>query len=552
MEMELENEIVAALERMSASERAGLERLARAAIARQNDSPEGFEQFYRLIFGRAAPRHALEWVRDIYAAQAESLGTVIEAFRGSSKTTTLTIALTAFRIGHAPHKSTLLVQVGDEIAKDNAQMIAGLIERNAGWRLVFPHIAPDYEIGWGSTGYEVKRIDMSYAAWRSLAAQSKGKDPTFVGVGYRSRAIIGKHPTGMLLVDDIHDEHNTSSARELDMVIKVVTGTILPTVTPQTWKVFIGTPWARNDVLAYAKSTGAFKTIRTPVYQVGDLTPPHPRPLSIGDGEGSARVLAAIAQQSLKPSQSDGRGEAVSTWPEMWTPAEIEKQRRLAGESEFARMFLLDLEAASGAHLKREWLHAYPVEKIHPSWPVVMGVDYASAADQLDGARRDYFAVAIGRVLPGGAGVVLTDGFRGRVSQGEAEQRLKELAAQYPTLQLIGVEAVGKGEEFFHLMLRTSRLPLKPVQAGRRGKGERFERGMAPLFEFSRAWVADVETPFLRAFRDEWTSWPHAEHDDTLDAVYWMLFVAPGNLLGGETRRAPRWAENPFMALGRS
>lgn len=31
-----------------------------AEIARKNDSPRGFAHFYRLVFGRSLPRHALE------------------------------------------------------------------------------------------------------------------------------------------------------------------------------------------------------------------------------------------------------------------------------------------------------------------------------------------------------------------------------------------------------------------------------------------------------------------------------------------------------------
>jgi hypothetical protein len=482
-----------------------------AAIARNNNNPEGFAYFYRLLFGRPLPRHALEeWVKPIYAAAGQGQGIVIEAFRGSTKTTTTTITTIAFRIGHAPQKSNLIVQVSDEIAKDNAQHIADLIAYNPAWCLVFPHVSPDFAAGWGANGYEVKRTDMDYAQWRRLCAVSKGKDPSFIGLGYRSRAIIGKHPTGMLVIDDIHDENNTRSARELQTTVKVVTGTILPTTTPQTLIIFIGTPWTKNDVLDYAKSTGRFQAVRTPVLR------------------------------DEKP-----------VWPEVYNKREIEKQRKLAGEIEFSRMFMLDLEAAAGMHLKRDWLHAYPLAKIDPGWPVVMGVDYASTADQSAGGKRDYYAVAIGRVLPGGAGVVLVDGFRAKVSQGEAEQRLKALAAIYPTTQLIGVEAVGKGEEFYHLLLRTSLLPLMPFQPGGRSKGQRFERAMAPLFQFNRAWVADVDTPFLRAFRDEWLRWPYGDHDDTLDAVYWMLRAGLPHLLG-PTQKGRKQTANPFRVLGRN
>ena len=486
-----------------------IEQRAMAILARLSDSAEGYGYFYQVVYGRRLPAHAKKWVEAIYEAEANGRGAVIEAFRGSTKTTTVTTGLAAFKIGHRPHTSNLLVQVGDEIAKDNAQHIADMIAYNPGWRMVFPHVVPDTKAGWGGSGYEVKRIDIGYNEWRRLCAVKRGKDATFVGLGYRSRAIIGKHPTGLLVMDDIHDENNTRSARELETTIKIVAGTILPTTRPETLTILIGTPWRRNDVLDYAKATGRFDVVRTAVRR---------------DGE--------------------------PTWPDVFDEAMIKKQRELSGEIEFGRMFMLDLEAAAGAHLKAEWLHSFPSEKIKTDWPVVMGVDYASTADEMVGSERDYFAAAIGRVLPGGAGVVLVDGFRGRVSQGEAEQRLKALAEIYGTTQLIGVEAVGKGEEFYHLLLRSSNLPIMPYQPGGRSKGQRFERGMAPLFQFNRAWVSDIETGFIKSFREEWLQWPFGEHDDTLDAVYWMLRAGLPHLFGRQGRRREK-GRNPFTALGR-
>jgi phage terminase large subunit-like protein len=235
-------------------------------------------------------------------------------------------------------------------------------------------------------------------------------------------------------------------------------------------------------------------------------------------------------------------------WPERFPRAAIRRLRKLTGAAEFARMYLLDLKAAEGLHLKPEWLHPYPHEKIAAEWPVVMGVDYASSADKLKDRERDYFAVAVGRALPAG-GIVLVDGIRAHLSQGEAEEQLVALAARYPRTQMIGVETAGKGEEFYHLLLRTYRLPLVPVHPGGAGKGERFESGMAPLFERSQAWVADVETPFLRAFREEWLAWPHGEHDDTLDAVAWMLHVGRSHIYPREQK--VRRSQNPLANFGR-
>jgi hypothetical protein len=340
------------------------------------------------------PPHARKWVNAIYSARKKGKGVVIEAFRGSTKTTTLT-TFVAYRIGLEPQRANLIIQVGDDIATDNAAQVADVIENNPMWKVIFPHVVPDKKKGWSAGGYEVMASEdtMTYGEWSRLNA--KRKDPTLIGLGRTSRAIIGKHPDGVLLIDDIDDENTTSSEREKVKTQRILTGTIFPTMSPgETWVIDIGTPWTTNDTIAYMKSTGEFEHCATPVY--------------------------------------DKNGDSV--WPEKFSVEEIERLRRLSGELEFARMFLLDLEAAKGIELKREWLHEYPAETIRPSWPVVIGVDYASTADKLkDRKERDYFALAIGRLLPGG-GVVIVDGFRGHVSQGEALELTRSWASTYPSI----------------------------------------------------------------------------------------------------------------------
>ena len=504
------DEIKSIISDLSHEEVEALELWSRIELASSGNTPLAFAQFYYLLYDREIPKHVSEqWLPALYQAIEEKKGIIIEAFRGSAKTTSLTISWMAFCIGHAPENSHLLVQVSDQIAEDNSSQIADLIKNNPAWKLVFPHVIPDLKLGWGTKGYEVKRTDIDYQEWRKLASKVKGKDPCFIGLGYRSQAVIGKHPTGILLVDDIHDENNTNSAKELEKVRKIVLGTILPTATSNTLVVFIGTPWTENDILAYMKSTGYFLSVKTPVKT----------------------------------------GEKF-TWPELFTEEQIEKQRRIIGDIEFARMYLLDLESTKGVHLKREWLQKFPSINIDPSWPVLIGVDYASTADSQKGSNRDYFAAAVGRVLPGNAGVVLVDGIRARLSQGEAEMYIKQLAEKYPTTQIVGVEAVGKGEEFYYLLMRSSNMPLAPMHTGRKSKGTRFEKGMAPLFQFGRVFVSDIDNQFINAFRDEWVKWPNGEHDDTLDAVYWMLYAGMPHLF--ERQQIRKKVKNPFGSLNRS
>lgn len=485
----------------------------------REDSSLGFETFYTLVHGRDLPVHAREWIDGVYAARKKGKGVVIEAFRGSTKTTTLTVTFAVFRIGQEPHTSNLLIQVGEDSAHDNSSLIADIIENNPAWKAIFPHVVPDKSKGWGANGYEVMRSDIGYAEWRRM--NSARHEPTFLGLGRTSRSIIGKHPTGVLIIDDIDDENTTRSDRELSKTLSLLKGTIFPTMVPdKTWTIFVGTPWVNNDTIGYAKSTGEFLKFKTPVFD----------------------------------------GEDKPVWPEKFDEKEIEKQRRLAGELEFARMFLLDLTAAEGVNLKREWLHDYPYIEIGDSWPVVMGVDYASTADKLKDKDRDYFALAVGRLIPGG-GVVLVDGIRGRVSQGEAEALVRSWAANYPTTALIVIEKLGKGEEFYYQLLSNTRMPIFPATAGNKSKGERFQKQMAPLFQFSRAWISNAASSFLNRFRKEWVQWPLCDHDDVLDATYYMILGATqmGNLAlpaepkgGGPSNwlHPKKKKENPYRYLG--
>ena len=136
-------------------------------------------------------------MRRLYAARAAGKGFVIEAFRGSSKTTSISIAFLALRIGLHPEDSFLVLQATAAAARATCRQVADLITHNPGWHVAFPHVVRDKEGGWSmANGYEVKRDDMDYNLWRQLCAETKGRDPSFIGLGYRSSFVVGLHPTG--------------------------------------------------------------------------------------------------------------------------------------------------------------------------------------------------------------------------------------------------------------------------------------------------------------------------------------------------------------------
>jgi predicted phage terminase large subunit-like protein len=456
--------------------------------ARGSDDPGSFAAFYQLVFGVQPPKHAMEeWIKPMYQAREEGKGVVIEAFRGSTKTTTLTIAFTAYRIGKEPHRANLLIQVGDDTATDTTMQIADIIENNPGFRRVFPNVVPDRERGWGAGGYEVKRADMKYTEWRDLNASRR--DPTLLGVSYKSRTIIGRHPDGVLVVDDIHDENNTSSERELANVHRILTGTIFPTLTPDTWKVFVGTPWVENDALHYVSSTGEFVHLKTPVL----------------------------------------RGEEYA-WPEKFDEAEVERQQNLAGPIEFARMFLLDLTASKNKTFKYT---SFPNSNVRMTWPIVAGVDYAGTRSNLTQKKtgdRDYFAIAYVAKLPGG-GAVVVDGVLEKCSQAEAESYVMRGQNMYPNYLNAIVESDGKGEDFIQVLMRTPSMKVVPMHTKNRGKEQRLVKQMSPWLESGMVRISDAESPFLQELRKELDLYPMCKYDDALDALYYALRGMPDVLV---------------------
>ena len=480
---------------------------ARAEVL--TDSPKGYETYHTLMRNEPCPQHMVRFVDAIYESHARGRGTVVYAWRGSTKTTGVTQLLGSYWMlqEQRRHLETLLIQVTDASAVDNAAVMASWVKNSPVMRALVPTLVPDEPAGWGASGYELWDESIPYGEWR----QMRTAHPSLLPLGYKSGEIIGKHPRNALLVDDINNEQNTRSRKERTYVNSIVKGTIFPCITPETRVVFIGTPWVDDDCLYYVARTGEFDVIKLPVA------------VDPSDIQEADNVWLECMKRYY-----------VLSWPDRFTAKEVNRQFKLAGEADFMRMFMLDTRMAQGMWLKRDWLHTYPADKIDPRWPIVMGVDYSSNVEKQDDEKDlDYTVIAQGRLIPAG-GIVLEHGWRDRLSQAEAEAKVKGVGdAVRPLLQGIGHEAVPgtAGNELYALLLTTSTLPIIPVTHGNKQKGYRFQKLMAPHFENCRVYVSDADSDFLAEFVKEWIGFPNEKHDDILDAVYCMLWVALGALL---------------------
>jgi hypothetical protein len=213
--------------------------------------------------------------------------------------------------------------------------------------------------------------------------------------------------------------------------------------------------------------------------------------------------------------------DGTPTWPEVYGEKQIEYQKNLLGPVGFATMCMLDLSVAEGQVLKKEWLHQYPFDRINPSWPVVMGVDYASENDPLASKQdRDNFALAVGVEIPGG-GLILIDGFFGKLSTTECEMKILQFANKYPGYKRIKVESLGKGEEFYWSINRKYGSKVYQSKVENKSKEYRFTKVLATLFDTNRVWVTDAANEFIKRFEFEWCFWTNdkLKPTDCLDAT---------------------------------
>lgn len=505
-----------------------------AGVVREEPvSVKGFCAYYECKFQRETPPVVkFVWAPEYVEAYTNHTGVLVEGHRGSAKSTFL-VTWVEYLTGKRPVGSSQLIRINSQQAGEADELISSTIEFNPAWKMCFPNVVPDKDKGWSISGRFVKDTDFcgvdneNYGTWTAACTSDHLAEPSFLCSGITSRDFIGKHPSNGQYYDDLHDEGNTRSAREMQEIVDIIEKNIIPTWTRPDSRPVLGvacTLWSPKDGYHALLRTGIFKHIKTPIYvKVSDPT------IQVGDKRVEAHWV-----KKYTPFELDGE-KYYPMWDKYGPEAILQLKRQ--NPVYFGLMYLCDLQSIQGKVLKEEWLHQFPMEKINPSWPVYFGIDFATSEDKLKDRERDYFALAVLVALPWG-GSVLIDGFREHLEFFEAVERVKAFAANYPTLVTVGVEKWGSGEKFKQALLYNSRLSVVPFPfegAPVRSKGQRYQSEIAPMFVDGRLWVADVARPFINQFKEEWITWDGGKtatgHDDCMDALYVACGVAQSHLM---------------------
>lgn len=498
----------------------------------KKDTPEGFFAFYEILHGFAPPDHVKSEISEIFLAHEEGRGYSLNGWRGSWKSVSLSVTFQAWRIGLEPHKTNVTICANDDSAEKITKAIAAIIEYHPGWNLVFPNVVPD-KGKWSVEGFWVLDTDLPREKWTEK--QAGVIDPTFVGGGHGSTRVNGKHPTGCLIVDDLHDINNSSSDKERKIVTKTMTTVILKTAVRakdklSTWVLNVGVPWADDDSHHVLKKSGSFRTQTIPAMK---------RAL---EGDKEAVYLDGV-NKNTGAVYDDIIGWWILTEPKRFGVNSIMSERSL-GKAEFWQMIMMDIKTGKTGGLK---YYPYPKDRIEKHWPTLAGVDpsFTLQDRQEHISKNSSFAMAVGSKIPGG-NAVLRGGVLEQCNLNRAATHIMSAQSDYPNWLFSAVENVGMGLLFKetirlinpNLILVTSDLGGIRQAGEKAGKAKnkktRIETELAPWLENAVILISDdPDDKFLSAVKDglenfhELDDQSADERLDALDAFYHMVKAMP-------------------------
>lgn len=499
-------------------------RLGLVQLARSGVTLEAFQAFYEIIHGNEILRHNVHAVRECFRAHEIGEPFVYLGSRGFRKTSTIDVTFAAFLHGHFPHLTGVVTGANDSNAKLITKLIASIIQYHPGWKEVFPYVVPK-EKAWGAEGYwlilthrivDGQVVEVSRTEWEQQ--QAKTLDPSFIGGGYKSSEINGKHPSLYLIADDLHDIDSSGSVVEREYIKFVYLTQILPTVIREngkliTWIILTGVPFAKDDTYHSLKDSGCvFVSV----------------PCMVRAAEGDPDAVYIDGHNPANGAVfEDIKGWWILTWPENFG-LDVIYFWRSKGKSMFWQMFMLDIQTAKTAGIR---YYLYPEDKIANDIPMVGGADPTNTKPDKDvgGLKRSSFALCHLGKLPAG-GAVVVDGVLKECGITEAKDAIKHAQSVYPNWRTTAVENVGGGAVFLQYLDTDTSVRaiasnlIDPANKRITDKITRFDTYLSPWLESAVLRISSRETPYNMALRrlcDNYFDLPaKCDERDAGDALY--------------------------------
>lgn len=435
-------------------------------------------------------KHHLQWMYYILSHPR----TNIVAPRGSAKTDTLKRIL-AWVIGKKPWLNNFIGSVSATQAIDRLRDIRMIIEHDRRYHNVFPWIHLDDKMPQNMKEFSVwsnlwkdGNTNIDYAQWRMLISRyGESKGHTLSAAGITSSGVIGKRFTGLVLLDDPHDESNSANPEQREKVVSFVKRTLIPCLVPDSNAKLcvISTRWAENDL------AGVLAT--------------------------ETRRDGSMVWKTLEMPAIDDKGQ--SYWPEVWPLDKLEERREEVGDVMFELMYMNNPLGMASGEFTFDMLKRGLPEQLPEFKELLITVDLSYSAKE----RADYTVfTAIARDRNQKFGVYVLDIMRFKMAEiGKKLDKLEEFAddifLRYGKLDGICFQQVA-GEPAYGMELRKrGRLDLPVKIVPTKGDKETRMKSVAIVVHDGR-FYANTQMKYYMAMCSEMVSFPGV-HDDICDTL---------------------------------
>lgn len=531
------------------SEREKIDLQQRGQMCREV-SEIGYKNLYWCITKREYPKAHYPILRGLLRAWHEKRGVMIQAPRGFGKSTDLLIWILLI-LGNRPEGSMAFIRINDTKAQESGDAIASIVESSHGWKAAFPNVIPDIKAGWSKkAGFFVKDTnacglsDERYADWRETCFSDHTSEASLVCAGIESGTLIGLHPTNGEWLDDLHDEGNTRSMTEMQKIVSVFEGNLLPTWTdpkrPMTMAA-VCTPWdSENDVYAAMLRTNLLELVKIPIFtfdEAGTLFKPMGKKIKLA-------------------------------WEDVYTMEAVENIYNSMNPVRFWQMFMLDDKAAKGNAVYKWYSYSFSSlseQEKSEFWenPIVGGVDPVYSDKKQGGTS--HFALCFASRTPMGT-IIISGGVLKKCSASEGMDYIIQAQNGYKNYQRTWIETYGGGALFIQMVQQNQGLRINPIEQKdlpNKSKGDRQYTFLQPLLASGYVYISDDDTPYLNSLRNYLMRYPnitdeHAPEWDAADALVAALFGIPDvrsrvvNTVGStwRTMQRPRIDWNAWRGYG--
>lgn len=163
---------------------------------------------------------------------------------GVGKSQFLSVCIPAWLIGHDPNMTIVGISGGEALMQGFQEAVMELVQSSPQWTQVFPEVRPDKQRGWSTTGG-------MFVTGRRTGVP----DASYLACGIDSKYLTGKHGK-LILIDDLHNEENSSTAEQCERVVGKYAKTIVGRADPMGARfIMAGRRWHTDDIYGQLKGT---------------------------------------------------------------------------------------------------------------------------------------------------------------------------------------------------------------------------------------------------------------------------------------------------------